>query len=72
MELFTKKYNSSDFDGFLKEYMQNAYNAVDENNPTRFNCAVSDLTLELKWMVKSNLISPQNAQDIKKYFWRLM
>ena len=72
MIISSRKYNPLDYDGFLRQYMEEAYTALKDGNPVKFNCAVSDLTLELKWMVKSSLMAPQIANEIKDYFWRLM
>ena len=49
--------------------MQDAYDALAEENHHRYELAVTKITMELKYLTKSHLLSDAQAQEMKAYFW---
>lgn len=67
-----KKYNPENYDIYLAEYMRKAYEALEDNNRTRFRLACAKITNEVKIQYKNNALSKTEAEEIKNYFWGLM
>ena len=63
------RYQPDEYPELLKSYMQDAYDALAEENHHRYELAVTKITMELKYLTKSHLLSDAQAQDMKAYFW---
>lgn len=53
----------------LCKYMKEAYTYLERNDHLHYYAAVTDITMELKWSVKSGLLDPVEADEMKTYFW---
>jgi len=49
--------------------MKEAYTYLERNDHLHYYAAVTDITMELKWSVKSGLLDPVEADEMKTYFW---
>ena len=59
------RYQPDEYPELLKSYMQ----ALAEENHHRYELAVTKITMELKYLTKSHLLSDAQAQEMKAYFW---
>ena len=65
-------YNPNMYDSPLKDYMIEAYHALEEQQIALYQLACAKITNELKWSWKSEIMSKEQADKIKDYFWGMM
>ena len=50
--------------------MEQAYEALEKNDKLHYALAVINITGEVKYLVKSEELAPEEGERIKEYFWR--
>lgn len=68
---FKYKYNPDMFDSLLRDYMIEAYKALDNNDTLHYRMACINISHELKWNWENELIGKAKADEIADYFWGL-
>ena len=63
-------YQPDKYPELLKSYMQEAYAALEHEDQHHYAMAVIKITMELKYLVKSHLLTDREAEEMKTYFWR--
>ena len=62
-------YHPDKYPELLKSYMQEAYAALEHEDQHHYAMAVIKITMELKYLVKSHLLTDREADEMKTYFW---
>ena len=62
-------YQPDQYPELLKSYMQEAYAALEHEDQHHYEMAVSKITMELKYVVKSHFLTDGEAEEMKSYFW---
>ena len=62
-------YQPDKYPELLKSYMQEAYAALEHEDQHHYAMAVIKITMELKYLVKSHLLTDRGADEMKTYFW---
>ena len=68
--LGTTIFDPKKYTDFLPEYMEQAYEALEKNDKLHYALAVINITGEVKYLVKSEELAPEEGERIKEYFWR--
>lgn len=63
------KYNPTDYDEVLADYITRAYKALEKNDLVVYEMLCSKITMELKTLWKCKMISEEEANEMKEYFW---
>ena len=72
MEKVTYKYNPSDYDEELCEYMTAFYRAYEEKNRLYMSVEMQHLYSETKYAMKEGDISSSDREEILTYFGELL
>lgn len=54
---------------FLPQYMEQAYEALEKKDKLHYYLAVVHIAEEVKYLVKSEELDPEEGERIKGYFW---
>ena len=65
------KYDPTDFEYPLNEYMEEAYKGFAKKNKVDVNRAAAKIDIESKLAMKDGLLSEKERNDIRDYFWSL-
>ena len=72
MEKITYKYNPSDYDEMLCEYMTAFYRAYEEKNQLYMSLEMQHLYSETKYAMKEGDISSSDREEMLTYFGELL
>lgn len=72
MEKVTYKYNPSDYDEMLCEYMTAFYRAYEEKNQLYMSLEMQHLYSETKYAMKEGDISSSDREEMLTYFGELL
>ncbi len=72
MEKMTYKYNPSDYDEVLCEYMTAFYRAYEEKNQLYMSLEMHHLYSETKYAIKEGHISSSDREEMLTYFGELL
>ena len=72
MEKMTYKYNPSDYDEVLCEYMTAFYRAYEEKNQLYMSLEMQHLYSETKYAMKEGDISSSDREEMLTYFGELL
>ena len=72
MEKITYKYNPSDYDEMLCEYMTAFYRAYEEKNQLYMSVEMQHLYSETKYAMKEGDISSSDREEMLTYFGELL
>lgn len=64
-----RPFDPKKYTDFLPEYMEQAYEALEKNDNLHYALAVINITGEVKYLVKSEELDPEEGERIKEYFW---
>lgn len=64
-----RPYPPEEYPELLCDYMKDAYEALEREDHHHYALAVSKITMELKFLTKSQYIREAEAQEMKAYFW---
>ena len=62
-------YQPDKYPELLRSYMQEANAALEHEDQHHYAMAVIKITMELKYLVKSHLLTDREAEEMKTYFW---
>lgn len=64
-----RPFDPKKYTDFLPEDMEQAYEALEKNDQLHYALAVIHITEDVKYLIKSEELAPEEGERIKEYFW---